>query len=294
MIIQDTCTAEFLATFKNYQQTVEAQLQTYLPTATQLPQRLHRAMHYAVFNGGKRLRPILVYATGLALGGQLLTLHPIACAVEFVHCYSLVHDDLPAMDNDDWRRGKPSCHKAFDEATALLAGNALYTLAFNLLCQDIHALKPKQQLDMLQYLTIANGSEGLIGGQALEFDPDWPITNPAELAIIHQRKTAALITAAVQLGALAAPTYCAQTFNQLTTYAQNVGLAFQIKDDILDWESDKNQMKDQPSTNYVECFGIDHARDMLNQLQDQTISALNHFGTEMSFLRELSHFLNNR
>lgn len=216
-----------------YAQRVEHALAAQLPAADTPPQRLHAAMRYATLNGGKRLRAALVYATGEALGTAPERLDSAACALELMHAYSLVHDDLPCMDDDDLRRGRPTCHKAFDEATALLVGDALQTAAFSVLAHDTN-LAAGARVRMLATLAAAAGSLGMAGGQAIDLAAVGHTLSPAELSDMHARKTGALMVAAVLLGAHAAGTRAARTLAALKGFAQALGLAFQIMDDVLD------------------------------------------------------------
>lgn len=219
------------------QQRIHQQLLHYLPPVTQSPTQLHEAMHYAVFNGGKRVRPLLVYATGLSLQTDLSALDAAAAAIEFMHCYSLVHDDLPAMDDDDYRRGKLSCHKAFNEATAILVGDALQSLAFALLSQPNAHWQPKQQIQMVQVLAQAAGSLGMAGGQQLDIDHKPNTLSAKEREHIHTLKTGALFQASLQLGTLAANYSDNFIKNSLTQIGNWLGFAFQLQDDCLDGAS---------------------------------------------------------
>ncbi len=218
-----------------------------LPDECDAPRELHRAMRYAVLNGGKRLRAMLVYTTGLALGASLDQLDAPACSVEIIHAYSLVHDDLPAMDNDNLRRGLPTCHVAFGEAMAILAGDALQALAFECLSSD-QTLHPNAEVRvaMLQTLAMACGSQGMAGGQALDLGGVGKMLTPAQLEHMHVRKTGALIRASVRLGALASGCADANVLEPLDRYAHFIGLAFQIRDDILDVESESAQLGKTP------------------------------------------------
>ncbi len=226
------------------QTTIETYLNEQLPTAHhQHPSLLCEAMRYAVLNGGKRLRPALVYAVGIDLGAPIGLLHPPAAAVEIMHCYSLIHDDLPAMDDDDLRRGKPTCHKAFDEATAILAGNALQNLAFDLLSRQ--SLPAKRSLAMIQQLTQLTGHDGTIGGQALDLSAETIKPSLQELETIHSLKTAALLQASIVLGALTVDQLSPQQLTSLTHIAQALGLAFQIQDDIFDLTSNTETLGKQ-------------------------------------------------
>ncbi len=218
---------------------VEGALMRWLPRPNAPPELLHHAMRYCVLNGGKRIRPILVYATGRALALKSGQLDAPACAVELIHSYSLVHDDLPAMDDDDLRRGQPTCHKAFDEATAILAGDALQTLAFQVLARDqTMAVGAEQRLRMIENLAQASGSRGMAGGQALDLAAVGQELDLARLEHMHIHKTGALIRASVRLGTLFAPDLDTRLIRQLDRYAKCIGLAFQIRDDILDVSGD--------------------------------------------------------
>ena len=216
----------------------DAALARALPDASRAPLELHRAMHYAVLGGGKRLRPLLVYATAAAFGAPPAPLDAVAAAVEIIHAYSLVHDDLPAMDDDSLRRGRPTCHVAFGEAMAILAGDALQALAFDVLASDATlAVDAATRLDMLRVLAAACGSHGMAGGQAFDLAATGSMLSATELERMHVHKTGALIRASVRLGALAAGMWDASTLDALDRYGHAVGLAFQIRDDLLDIEA---------------------------------------------------------
>lgn len=217
---------------EQYRLRVEQALERFLPLPERSPTRLHQAMRYAVLGGGKRIRPVLVYAAGAAVGVAPERLDAAAAAVELIHAYSLIHDDLPAMDDDDLRRGRPTCHKAFDEATAILAGDALQALAFRVLAAD-ECCEPTAQLRRLRLLGDACGSFGMAGGQALDMDAVGRQLSLAELEAMHRLKTGALIRASVLLGGLGADV-TETTLVRLGRYAECIGLAFQIQDDILD------------------------------------------------------------
>ena len=279
---------------------VNAALQKVLPDAGILPQRLHAAMRHATFNGGKRVRPLLVYATGQACGVSLDILDPAACAVELIHSYSLVHDDLPAMDDDDLRRGQPTCHRAFDEATAILAGDALQSLAFEILARPGAAPDPKRQLDMIHTLAAASGSRGMAGGQALDIQAVGTTLSLPELENMHIHKTGALIRASVRLATLAAgaPQPLAE---RLDHYAKAVGLAFQVQDDILDVVGDsatlgKTQGKDQATDKptYTSLLGIEGARRQAQRLIDEAMKSLSAMGPEADQLRHLAQYVVRR
>jgi len=233
-----------------YRKRVDAALERCLPDADEPPQRLHEAMRYAVLGGGKRVRAILVYASADAVGGTSEGLDAPACAVELIHAYSLVHDDLPAMDDDELRRGRPTCHRAFDEATALLAGDALQSLAFEVLSSDPSlAVTAERRCRMLELLSKAVGSRGMAGGQAIDLGAVGRSLSLEELEQMHLRKTGALIRASILLGALCASADDASV-EKLDEYARCVGLAFQIQDDVLDLYGDKG--RDQRGSDIAE------------------------------------------
>lgn len=257
----------------------------YLPHAKQYSERLEQAMQYAVLNGGKRLRPLLVYAAGETLGAPLEHLNAAACAVEFIHAYSLIHDDLPALDNDDMRRGKPSCHKAFDEATAILAGDALHALAFEVLAENNY-LSVQQRLVMLRMLAQAIGYNGMVGGQTMELELIHRKSNLAELELIHRLKTGALIQVCVQLGAVAANADPAQE-KQLKHYGDLLGLAFQIQDDILDHQEDHIN----PASSYLAYTDLNNAKKRLNELRKQALMIVDKLGNNALPLRFLVEYM---
>lgn len=263
---------------REYQERFEEQAASRLPPITLDPQRLHRAMRYAVLGGGKRIRPLLVYAAGEVAHAELSALDHVALAVEYVHAYSLVHDDLPCMDNDVLRRGKPTVHVAFDEATAMLAGDALQAEAFRILAMA--PLSAAVRLDLVQELARAAGTEGMCGGQAIDLEVAGSVLNPLQLEQMHNMKTGALIRASVLMGAhagrLEAPVLAA-----LEQYGQAVGLAFQVVDDILDVESNSTELgktagKDQAQSKatYVSVLGLAAAKERAAQLHRAAIAAL--------------------
>ncbi len=244
------------------------------------PQQLREAMRYGLLNGGKRLRPVLVYASCLALGGELHQADAAAAALECIHAYSLIHDDLPAMDDDTLRRGKPTCHIAFDEATAILAGDALQPLAFELLSQPCD-LSPAIQLQMIQILAQASGDGGMVAGQALDIQAEGQRQTLTQLEQMHRLKTGALIRAAVQLGALASGHCDPSRLATLSDYAAAIGLAFQVQDDILDIESDtqtlgKTQGADlhRNKSTYPALLGLEGAKHKAAELHRQALEAL--------------------
>jgi farnesyl diphosphate synthase len=261
---------------------VNKKLSKVLPTVKQQPKTLHQAMRYSVLGGGKRIRPLLVYAAGEGFGVSSSSLDAAACAVELIHCYSLIHDDLPAMDNDDIRRGKPTCHKEFGEATAILAGDALANLACKVLAEN-ELLSFEQRLNMIAVLAQTSSSSGMVGGQVLELETaEQPLT-VKQLENIHKLKTGALISAAVKLGALAAGTVTKSQFICLDKFAQNLGLAFQIQDDIDDILSDK--------FNYVTLLGLDGAKRRLSELQQNTFLFLKQLKQGGDLLRAVASYI---
>jgi farnesyl diphosphate synthase len=281
---------------------VEATLERWLPPATTQPERLHGAMRYATLGEGKRVRPILVYATGKALGVQPQLLDGPACAVELIHAYSLVHDDLPAMDDDDLRRGQPTCHKAFDEATAILAGDALQTLAFKVLARD-----PRLEVDngirlqMIDTLALASGSRGMAGGQAIDLESVGKELDVVQLENMHIHKTGALIRASVRLGALACPEADPVKVEGLDRYAKCIGLAFQVRDDILDIEGDPettgkargmDQAKSKPT--YPALLGLEESREKAQLLCQEALNSIDALGQDAEPLRWLADYIVDR
>jgi farnesyl diphosphate synthase len=277
----------------------DAVLARALPDADQPPSELHRAMRYAVLGGGKRMRPLLVYATGSAFGAPLGQLDAAAVAVEIIHAYSLVHDDLPAMDDDALRRGRPTCHIVFGEAMAILAGDALQALAFEVLANDTAArIDAAARLEMLRVLASACGSHGMAGGQAFDLSAVGHMLDAAELERMHVHKTGALIRASVRLGALAAGCSDADTLDALERYGHCVGLAFQIRDDILDIEGAAEQIgktvgKDAANAKptYPAILGLDASRRQLAELTNEALHAIATLGERGQPLRDLAHFI---
>jgi len=284
------------AYLRECQDRVEAALEARLPAATAPPKRLHEAMRYAVLGGGKRIRPLLVYAAGAVVGTPAESLDDAASAVELVHAYSLVHDDLPAMDDDDLRRGRPTCHRAFDEATAILAGDALQTLAFEVLCAGPG--DPATRLAMVQTLAAASGSRGMAGGQAFDLAAVGRELTLVELERLHIHKTGALIRASVRLGTLGAPAADPAVVRSLDRYAKCIGLAFQIQDDILDVEGDpaligKTRGKDaaQNKPTYPALLGLAGAREKCGLLLEDAHDCLANLGEAAQPLRWLADYI---
>jgi farnesyl diphosphate synthase len=281
---------------------VEKALEARLPSNNILPQKLHEAMRYSVLNGGKRMRPLLAYCTGKTLGIDPEKLDGVACAVEFIHVYSLIHDDLPAMDDDDLRRGKPTCHKAYDEATAILAGDGLQALAFEILAHDPEiTAAPEARLKMITMLAKASGSQGMVGGQAIDLESVGRQLNLPELENMHIHKTGALIRASVNLATLAKADVDPNIATKLDHYAKCIGLSFQVKDDILDEESDtttlgKTQGKDKDNNKptYPALLGLAGAKQKAQELHEKAIESLSIFGAEADLLRDLSLYIIQR
>ena len=297
-----TASSAFDQALERYRQRVEEQLDAWLPPAHIPPARLHAAMRYSVLGGGKRIRPILVYAAGEALGVAAEHLDAPACAVELIHAYSLVHDDLPAMDDDDLRRGKPTCHKYYDEATAILVGDALQTLAFHVLahapCDDI---EPAARLRMIGTLSMAAGSRGMVGGQAIDLAATGQQLDIAQLEDMHIHKTGALIRASVLMGALAAPELDMAHFEALDHYAKCIGLAFQIQDDILDVIGDSNETgkttgadAERSKPTYPALLGMEQAAARAAELVDEALASLDGFDQRADLLRDIARYIVSR
>jgi farnesyl diphosphate synthase len=283
-------------------QRIEAALNTWLPPEQIPPARLHQAMRYAVLGGGKRVRPTLAYATAEAIGLLPEDVNTIACAVELIHAYSLIHDDLPAMDDDDLRRGRPTCHKVFGEAIAILAGDALMTLAFLVLARD-GALPggPKARLAMIDTLAWAAGSRGMAGGQAMDLDAEGRDIDLTTLENIHIHKTGALIRASVRMASLADPGLAPDLAERLDHYAKCLGLAFQIRDDILDIEAPtavlgKTKGKDQAQdkATYPALMGLEAARQAATDLVKEALASLDPFDAKADPLRWLAGYIVQR
>ncbi len=285
-----------------YQSCVETALDQWLPKPTVHPQSLHEAMRYSVLGDGKRIRPVLVYATGEAFGISLDELNGPACAVEIIHAYSLIHDDLPSMDDDDLRRGRPTCHKAFNEATAILAGDALQALAFYILTHDTNLqVDARQRLSMLEKLAFASGSRGMAGGQAIDLNSVGKQLNIAELENMHIHKTGALIRASCELGALSLQDVDQDHFEKVSHFAKCIGLAFQIKDDILDIEGDTKTLgKPQGSDmarnkpTYPNLLGLEGAKQASQDLYDEALNSVREFDNKADILRDVASYIVQR
>jgi farnesyl diphosphate synthase len=294
--------SEYLEQFKVYQQRIEGVLDHWLPSEEISPGRLHEAMRYSVLGGGKRVRPLLVYAAGLAAGATPEQLDGPAAAVEIIHVYSLIHDDLPAMDDDDLRRGKPTSHKAFDEATAILAGDALQALSFHILSSDPNMTHDAgMRLEIIKALTQASGSRGMAGGQAIDLASVGKTLDIVELENMHIHKTGALIRASVLMGAMGGGVVDQRVIEKLDHFAKNIGLAFQVQDDILDIESDtetlgKTQGADiaQNKPTYPAIIGMDASKQEVQTLYDEAINALEDFNDRAELLRAVAEFIVRR
>ncbi|NOZ10216.1 MAG: (2E,6E)-farnesyl diphosphate synthase [Gammaproteobacteria bacterium] len=292
----------FQAQLQRYQSRIEEALLQRLPAASQEPKILHEAMRYGILGGGKRIRAVLVYATGEALGVPIEQLDAQACAVEFIHGYSLIHDDLPAMDNDELRRGKATCHIKFGESLALLAGDSLHSLAFETLAQDpAIRVRPQRRMDMVAKLTHTAGSKGMAGGQAIDLAAVGKMLNLAQLKQMHSLKTGALIQAAVALGALSADPVETSVAKDLDNYAHCIGLAFQIQDDILDVEGDthilgKNSGSDvaQSKPTYPALLGLEGAKRAAQESLDSALASLEALGDNAKFLRNIANYVTQR
>ncbi len=288
--------------FIQYGKRVEQALDRSLPAADTHPTRLHEAMRYACFNGGKRVRPLLVYLTGEMLGVAPEQLDGPACAIELIHTYSLVHDDLPAMDDDDLRRGKPTVHKAYDEATGILVGDALQAHAFHILSHDNDMIADAAvRVRMIGILAQASGSRGMVGGQAIDLAAVGKELSLVELEDMHIHKTGALIRASVMLGALSKPGLDPALLHKLDHYAKCIGLTFQIQDDILDVEGDtatlgKRQGADiaRNKPTYPAIVGLSDAKRMAKELHEAAVDSLEVFGDRAGALRQLSEYIITR
>jgi len=293
-----TTATDFQQWASTQQQRVEAQLQSLLPAGEIAPRRLHEAMRYATLGGGKRVRPLLAFAAGEITGAETDRVVIAAAAVELIHAYSLVHDDLPCMDDDVLRRGKPTCHVEFDEATALLVGDALQSLAFQLLAEYRLADDASVQLEMVKMLAAATGSRGMAGGQAIDLAATGASLTLPELEFMHIHKTGALIRAATLLGARCGGALAPAELTQLDHFAKCIGLAFQVVDDVLDTEANtatlgktagKDEKNNKPT--YVSVLGTAEAKTLAGELRRDALAALDGFGERALRLRQLADFI---
>ena len=285
-----------------YQKRVNAALDKYLPADDPPEHNLATAIRYSVMGGGKRIRPAMVYAAGEAIGVSTDLMDIPACAVEMIHAYSLIHDDLPAMDDDALRRGRPTCHKAFDEATAILAGDALQALAYEILAKDDHKeLTAQHRIDMLSLLTEASGAHGMAGGQAVDLASVGKQLNLAQLEHMHQLKTGALIRASILLGGMCKQNITPLEIESLDNYARCIGLSFQIQDDILDVIGDtktlgKPQGSDQAQKKptFPAIIGLEESRQLAMEQHNLALKHLEPLAEKADSLRQLSAYIVER
>ncbi len=298
MLVKNPIDAYFETQLKHFNQT----LLGFLPPVHDIPVQLHQAMHYVCMNGGKRIRPQLVYATGLPLAAEKFELDRIACSIEMIHVYSLTHDDLPSMDNDELRRGQPTCHVAFDEATAILVGDALQSLAFGILAENYHTmLKLSKRLELINILAKSCGTYGMAGGQALDLAATGAKLSESEIEQIHRAKTGCLIEASIKMSAIASPLQNEEIYENLCEFGQHIGLAFQIQDDILDVESSTEQLgkkqgsdtQNQKAT-YVTAVGIERAKKIRDELYQKAIEIIDNIGVNFEKLKSLAEIIVQR
>jgi geranylgeranyl pyrophosphate synthase len=293
---------DFGAQLETWRVRMEGALAARLPESDVIPARLHSAMRYSVLGGGKRIRPALVFATARALGLTEDDVEAAACAIELVHVYSLVHDDLPSMDDDDLRRGRPTCHKAYDEATALLVGDALQPLAFQLLARDpALPASPAVRLRLIDLLAQASGTFGMAGGQAIDLAVQGMRLDIGQVEDMHARKTGAVIRASVLMAAECAPSLDPNLYSALTRFANAVGLAFQIQDDLLDVTGDASMLgkatgadSERAKPTHPAIIGISASQQRVRLLHTQAIHALVPFGDRADSLRSLANWLLSR
>ena len=292
---------DFQAWSRDVAAQAEAALAELLPSSSVEPKRLHDAMRYSTLGGGKRVRAMLVFAGGELTGASRERLRVAASAVEMIHAYSLIHDDLPCMDDDVLRRGKPTCHVEFDEATALLAGDALQSLAFQLMTEHRLADDIARQMEMARLFAVACGSRGMAGGQAIDLDAVGRTLTLPELEYMHILKTGALIRASVLLGAHCGTALGEKDLALLDRYAKCIGLAFQVVDDVLDEEGDaatlgKTAGKDRAANKptYTSLMGLEPAKALASDLLAQSLQALEPFGPRAARLRDLAEFIVRR
>lgn len=294
-----------IADFQNWSQSCQVRIETFLeeqlPVADCAPERLHHAMRYAVLEGGKRVRPLLSFAAGELSNADEMRVTAVGAAVELIHAYSLVHDDLPCMDDDVLRRGKPTCHVAYDEATALLTGDSLQSLAFQLLAEQCLADSAQIQLEMIKLLAQASGSRGMAGGQAVDLASVGKSLNLSELEFMHIHKTGALIRAAVMLGARCGSQLHNEQLSSLDHFAKCVGLAFQVVDDVLDAEATTATLgktagkdADNGKPTYVSILGVSQARELAEKLRRDAFQSLDTFGAEAARLKQVTDFIIQR
>jgi geranylgeranyl diphosphate synthase, type II len=292
----------FQSRLDSYQKRVNAALDKYLPSEDPPEHNLAEAIRYSVIGGGKRIRPAMVYAAGEAMGVSTDLLDIPACAVEMIHAYSLIHDDLPAMDNDDLRRGRPTCHKAFDEATAMLAGDALQALAYEILAKDDHEeLTPEHRIKMLSLLTEASGAHGMAGGQAVDLASVGKQLTLEQLEHMHQLKTGALIRASILLGGMCKRDISKDELDMLSDYARCIGLSFQIQDDILDVIGDTETLgkpqgsdQEQKKPTFPAILGLEESQQRAVQQHELALEILEPLDEKADSLRQLSAYIVER
>jgi geranylgeranyl pyrophosphate synthase len=292
----------FGAQLESWQARMEVALAARLPGPDVVPARLHEAMRYSVLGGGKRIRPALLFAAALAVGRTEDEVEGAACAIELIHVYSLVHDDLPAMDDDDLRRGRPTCHKAFDEATAVLVGDALQTLAFQVLAKDpALPASPATRLRLVELLAEASGSFGMAGGQAIDLAVQGKQLNLAQVEEMHSRKTGALIRVSVMMAAACAASLDARAHDALAGFAGPIGLAFQIQDDLLDVLGDVSTLgkatgadSERSKPTHPSVIGVEASQERVRLLHAQAIESLATLGMRAEPLRSLANWLLSR
>lgn len=294
--------SDFNSRLKLYQQRIDKALDACLPNGQAQKNKLTEAMRYSVIGGGgKRIRPAMVYAAGEAMDVDQNILDTPACAVEIIHTYSLIHDDLPAMDDDNLRRGQPTCHKAFDEATAILAGDALQAHAFEILAASDLQVNDRRRLEMITLLATASGSDGMAGGQAIDLAAVGNRLTLEQLEAMHRLKTGALIKASILLGAMCSPTVTEDELAMLGRYADCIGLSFQIQDDILDVIGDtetlgkpKGSDEKMQKPTYPSILGLDASRKLALEQHQQALSHLETLGQRADTLRQLSAYIVER
>ncbi len=292
----------FQSRLEAYQKRVDTALDNYLPAEDPPEHKLAAAIRYSVIGGGKRIRPAMVYAAGEAMGVSTDLLDIPACAVEMIHAYSLIHDDLPAMDDDDLRRGRATCHKAFDEATAILAGDALQALAYEILAKDDHKeLTPEHRIEMLSLLTEASGAHGMAGGQAVDLASVGKQLTLEQLEHMHQLKTGALIRASILLGGMCKQDITQDELDMLSNYALCIGLSFQIQDDILDVIGDTETLgkpqgsdEEQKKPTFPAIIGLETSKQLALQQHDLALKTLEHLDEKADSLRQLSAYIVER
>ena len=283
-------------------QGVDAFLESVIPPVDTPPIKLHEAIRYSLFAGGKRVRPILTVATAEAFGSPPASIWPIAASLELIHTYSLIHDDLPSMDNDDFRRGKPTNHKVYGEAMAILAGDALLTLAFDICSRSdlVKDLSPIQQVHVIQELALGSGNIGMVGGQVFDIQAEGQDIDLPTLQNIHKHKTGMLIRAAVRMGGIVAQARPTQ-FEALTGYAEEIGLAFQVADDVLNVTGTREELGKNPNTDaergkktYPTFLGIEGASTFATDCVQRALNHLNAFDSKANPLRELAQYITSR